>query len=65
MNIIESIFIVLLIVAMGTIYRYQKTSNWPTNRLIRAVRRRASKPANDNVRQSFVYQVERRRPRKW
>jgi hypothetical protein len=63
-----SIAIAILIVAtvLGMIYRHQKVSNRPAERLIKAVRQRAEnrRPANDNAKQSFVYQVEKRRPTK-
>jgi hypothetical protein len=64
MSIVGSILIVAI--AIGMIYRHHKVSRRPAERLIKAVRQRVQngRPANDNAKQSFVYRVEKRRPRR-
>lgn len=41
-----------------------RQANRSSLRLVRAIRR-IGKAANDNARQSFVYKVEHRKPRRW
>ena len=56
MYILASICILIFMVAVAVICQQQ--------RAIR-LRARTKRPANDNLEQSFVYRVGKRRPRKW